>query len=117
MLVLAIVQIVLAGFTALVGSFADGGDVWSRLLIVLLHPLCAAGLLLLVLLSRPATVLVLAIAALLAVNVIADLSVALMIAGGAVKGDWPLPLIFSVIPAIAVVYALTLLRTARSAAG
>ena len=82
MLVLAIVQIVLAGFTALVGSFADGGDVWSRLLIVLLHPLCAAGLLLLVLLSRPATVLVLAIAALLAVNVIADLSVALMIAGG-----------------------------------
>ena len=117
MLVLAIVQIVLAGFTVLVGSFADGGDVWSRLLIVLLHPLCAAGLLLLVLLPRPATVVVLAIAALLAVNVIADLSVALMIAGGAVKGDWPLPLIFSVIPAIGFVYALTLLRTARSAAG
>ena len=117
MLVLAIVQIVLAGFTVLVGSFADGGDVWSRLLIVLLHPLCAAGLLLLVLLPRPATVVVLAIAALLAVNVIADLSVALMIAGGAVKGDWPLPLIFSVIPAIGVVYALTLLRTPRSAGG
>ena len=117
MLVLAIVQIVLAGFTALVGAFADGGGIWSRLLIVLLHPLCAAGLLLLVLLPKPATVTVLAIAALLAVNVIADLSVALMIAGGAVKGDWPLPLIFSVIPAIGVVYALTLLRTARAKVG
>ena len=110
MLVLAIAQAALAGFIALVGAFADGGDVWSRLLLILVHPLCAAGLLLLVLLPRPATAIVLAIAALLVVNVGADLFAALMIARGAVRGDWWLIAIFSVIPAIGVVYALTLAR-------
>ena len=110
MLVLAIAQAALAGFTALVGAFADGGDVWSRLLVILVHPLCAAGLLLLVLLPRPATAIVLAIAALLVVNVGADLFTALMIAQGVVRGDWGLIAIFSVIPAIGVVYALTLAR-------
>ena len=105
MLVLAIAQAALAGFIALAGAFADGGDVWLRLLLILVHPLCAAGLLLLVLLPRPATAIVLAIAALLVVNVGADLFAALMIARGAVRGDWWLPAIFSVIPAIGVVYA------------
>ena len=115
-LVLAITQAVFAGFTALVGAFADGGDLWSRLLVVLIHPLCAAGMLLLVLLPRPATAVVIAIAGLLAVNVVADLTFAQLIAGGSVKGDWWLPLIFSVVPAIGIVYALTLFRTARAKA-
>ena len=115
-LVLAIIQAVFAGFTALVGAFADGGDLWSRLLVVLIHPLCAAGMLLLVLLPRPATAVVIAIAGLLAVNVVADLTFAQLIAGGSVKGDWWLPLIFSVVPAIGIVYALTLFRTARAKA-
>ena len=52
MLVLAVTQAALAGLTAMVGAFADGGDIWLRLVIVLLHPLCAAGLLLLVLSPR-----------------------------------------------------------------
>ena len=115
-LVLAIIQAIFAGFTALVGAFADGGDLWSRLLVVLIHPLCAAGMLLLVLLPRPATAVVIAIAGLLAVNVVADLTFTQLIAGGSVKGDWWLPLIFSVVPAIGIVYALTLLRTARAKA-
>ena len=115
-LVLAITQAVFAGFTALVGASADGGDLWSRLLVVLIHPLCAAGMLLLVLLPRPATAVVIAIAGLLAVNVVADLTFAQLIAGGSVKGDWWLPLIFSVVPAIGIVYALTLFRTARAKA-
>ena len=115
-LVLAITQAIFAGFTALVGASADGGDLWSRLLVVLIHPLCAAGMLLLVLLPRPATAVVIAIAGLLAVNVVADLTFAQLIAGGSVKGDWWLPLIFSVVPAIGIVYALTLLRTARAKA-
>ena len=114
MLVLAVVQTAFAGFTALVGAFADGGDLWSRLLVVLLHPLCAAGMLLLVLLPRPSSAMILAIAGLLAVNVVADLTFAQLIAGGSVKGDWWLPLIFSVVPAIGIVYALTLFRTART---
>ena len=116
MLVLAVVQTAFAGFTALVGAFADGGDLWSRLLVILIHPLCAAGMLLLVLLPRPATAVVLAIAGLLAVNVVADLTFAQLIAGSSVKGDWWLPLIFSVVPAIGIVYALTLLRAARAKA-
>ena len=115
-LVLAIIQAVFAGFTALVGAFADGGDLWSRLLVVLIHPVCAAGMLLLVLLPRPASAVVVAITGLLAVNVVADIVVAQLIAAGTVKGDWWLPLIFSVVPAIGIVYALTLLRTARTKA-
>lgn len=110
MLALAILQAALAGLTAVVGAFADGGDVWSRLLVVLLHPLCAAGLLLMVLSSQLTTARVLAIAALLLVTVAADLSFALAIARGAVKGDWELPVVFSVIPALGVVYALILAR-------
>ncbi len=42
-LILAVIHAIFAGFTALVGAFADGGDVWQRLLVVLLHPLGAAG--------------------------------------------------------------------------
>ena len=82
--VLAVIHAVFAGFTALVGAFANGGDVWQRLLVVLLHPLGAAGLLLLVLRPRLATTKILAMMALLTANVIADLWVAQMIAPPAV---------------------------------
>ena len=107
-LVLALVHAAFAGLTALVGAFADGGDVWSRLLVVLIHPLAAAGLLLLLFLPRPAAATVLGVAGLLMLSVAADMTFALMIARGAVKGDWWLPVMFSVIPAIGVVYAMTL---------
>ena len=73
MLVLAFVYAALAMLTAAVGSFADGGDIWSRLVLVLLHPLAAGALLLLVLRSTASRKLVLAIAALLLATVAADL--------------------------------------------
>lgn len=110
MLILAIAQAALAVFAAMAGAFADGGDVWSRLLLILIHPLCAAGLLLLVLLPRPGAPTILAIAALLVVNVGADLYTALMIWQGGLRGDWWLPAIFAVIPAVGIVYALTVAR-------
>ena len=118
-LVLAVLQMVLAGFTALVGAFADGRDVGSRLLLVAVHPLAAVGMLLVLSLPRPATSLVVAVAVILLVNVAADLSVALMIAVGLVKGDWWLLPIFAVIPAVGLAYALNLLRarTAKATAG
>lgn len=106
MLVLAFLYAALAMFTAAVGSFADGGDLWSRLVLVLLHPLAAAALLLLVLRATASRKLVLAIAALLLATVAADLALAAAIAGGAMKGDWVLPVIFAVVPAVAVLYAL-----------
>ena len=106
MLVLAFIYAALAMFTAAVGSFADGGDVWSRLVLVLLHPLAAGAFLLLVFRPTASRLLVMAIAALLLATVAADLSLAAAIAGGAMKGDWELPVIFAVIPALGVLYAL-----------
>ena len=111
MLALAIVQAVFAGLTALVGLFADGGNVWERLVIVVLHPLAAAGLLLLVLYPRLTAPAALAIGALLLGTVAVDLAFAVSIARGAVKGDWGLPVAFAVIPALGVVYALVLARS------
>ena len=116
-LVLAMIHAVFAGFTALVGAFANGGDVWQRLLVVLLHPLGAAGLLLLVLVPRLAATRILAAAAVLAANVAADLVLAQRIAAGAVRGDWELAVAFSAVPAIGIVYAVALLRADRSTAG
>ena len=110
MLVLAIAFAALVGLTAMVGAFADGGDAWSRFVIVLLHPLAATGLLYLVLEYWHSRVLVLSIAALLLVTVAADLLLALAIARGDMKGDWELPVVFSVVPALGVVYALLLAK-------
>ena len=114
--VLAVIHAVFAGFTALVGAFANGGDVWQRLLVVLLHPLGAAGVLLLVLWPRLSTTTTLAVVALLTANVIADLGLAQLIAAGRVRGDWELALAFSVVPAIGIIYGLVLLCTARGTA-
>ena len=112
MSILAVIHALFAGFTALVGAFANGGGIWERLLLMLLHPLGAAGVLLLVLAPRLSRIAILAIAALLLVIVIADLALAQRIAAGAVKGDWEFALIFSVVPVISIVYAIILLRTA-----
>ena len=115
MLILAILYAGLAALTAATGSFADGGDIVSRLVLVLLHPLAAAVLLLLVLWSTASKKIVLAIATLLLATVAADLALALAIASGEMKGDWELPLIFAVVPTLGVLYALFLtLRSARS---
>ena len=115
--VLGVIHALFAGFTALVGAFANGGDVWQRLLLVLLHPLGAAAVLLLVLRPRLATPRVLAAVALLTLTVIADLRMAQLIAAGVVRGDWELAVAFSVVPAVGIAYGLALLRTARAAAG
>ena len=114
--VLAVIHAAFVGLTSLVGAFANGVDVWQRLLLVLLHPLGAAGVLLLVLLPHLTTKKILATVALLTANVIADLGLAQLMAAGSVRGDWELVLAFSVVPAIGVIYALALLLTARGPA-
>ena len=86
--VLAVIHAAFVGLTSLVGAFANGGDVWQRLLLILLHPLGAVGVLLLVLRPRLATKTILALVALLTANVIADLGLAQLIAAGSVRGDW-----------------------------
>ena len=114
--VLAVIHAAFVGLTSLVGAFANGGDVWQRLLVILLHPLGAVGVLLLVLRPRLATKTILALVALLTANVIADLGLAQLIAACSVRGDWELALAFSVVPAIGIIYALALLLTARGTA-
>ena len=78
----------------------SGNGCW----LVLLHPLGAASVLVLVLRPRLATTTILALAALLTANVIADLGLAQLIAAGRVRGDWGLALAFAVVPVIGVVY-------------
>ena len=103
--VLAFVQVFLAFFTALVGSFADGGQWWERFVLVAVHPAAAVFLLILVV-HRSARVLALVTTALLALNIAADAGLALAIGSGAIKGDWWLPLVFAVVPLIALPYCI-----------
>lgn len=105
MFVLAVLQIAFTVFTALVDSFADGGSLGERLVLVLVHPLAAIGLFILVTQPGISPKGVRVVTALLVVNVAADVVLAFLIAGGTVKGDWELPLVFAVIPAIGLVYA------------
>ena len=113
---LAVLQVIVAGFFALVGSFADGGTMWERLLLVVLQPLAALGLLFLVTVSRPAIPVILIAIALLAATVVADGALAWNIARGATKGDWELPLVWALIPAVGLVYTLAMLRRPRATA-
>ena len=105
-LVLAVLQVLFTVFTAMVGAFADGGDIWSLLVLVALHPLCAVALLVLVIFPQPFAAMAYVVAALLLGNIAADATLALLIATEAMKGDWPLPLIFSIIPVVGLVYAV-----------
>ena len=113
---LAVLQVIVAGFFALVGSFADGGTMWERLLLVVLQPLAALGLLFLVTVSRPAIPVILVAVALLAATVVADGALAWNIARGATKGDWELPVVWALIPAVGLVYTLAMLRRPRATA-
>ncbi len=108
--VLAVVHAAFVGLTAMVGAFANGGDVWQRFLLILLHPAAAAVVLLLVFRPQRSTKTILAMAALLAVTVMADLGLARMMAAGRVLGDWGLAAAFAVVPAIGIVYAWARLR-------
>lgn len=108
--ILASVQVLIAFFGALVGSFADGGEWWERLVLVGVQPWAALLLLILVLNKRPGRLLTAIVTALLALNIVADLLLALAIGTGATRGDWWLPLIFSVIPMTALPYCVLQLR-------
>ena len=108
-LALGVIQGLLAGLTALTGGFADGGDLWSRLTLMLVHPVTAAVLLSMVILQPPPRRLLIIGSATILLNVIADVGLMFAILLGAIPGDWWLPLIFAVIPLLGLVYALILL--------
>ncbi len=114
LLVLATLHALFSAFTALVGAFADGGDIWQRLRLIVVHPIGAAGVLMLLLQPRLSTAKILAIVALLTVNVTGDVLVARWIATGVIRGDWELALAFVVVPALGIAYGLARLRTGRA---
>ncbi|MDE0121122.1 MAG: hypothetical protein OXN80_04255 [bacterium] len=107
---LAFVQVFFAAFAAMVGSFADGGQWWERLILVGVHPAAAVLLLILVMNRESSRILVLITTALLALNVVADVGLAAAIGSGAIKGDWGLPLVFAVVPLIALPYCIVRYR-------
>ena len=108
---LAVLQLLLTVFTAMVGLFTDGGDIFSRLILSILHPVAALAIL--VLIFRPTTPvpITVAVAVLLAINILADVMLSTMIGIGAMKGDWELPLVFAAVPTVAMIYAMLQLRS------
>lgn len=108
MIVLAQLQLVVAVFVAAVSGFADGGTWWERATLMAVQPIAAIGLLVLLVTPRPSAFFIRLILALLAINIAADIIVALAIVLEMSTGDWWFSLIFSVIPLIGLLYAFSL---------
>ncbi len=108
--VLAVLQIVIVLFVALVASFADGGQWWDRLVLSLLQPVAAILILVLVMQPAPSVRLVRATSWILAVQVVASVALSATILTGVSQGDWYLPLIFAVVPLVVLSYCYHLRR-------
>lgn len=101
----------------LIGSFADGGTWWQYITVIVAQPLAAIALVALVA-TRPEALAALAqrlITTALVVAVALNGFGAMMIAQGAIRGDWWLPLAFALIPAIGLAYMATLARNRAAA--
>ena len=106
-IILAIVQFLFAGFAGAMGSFADGGELWERAVLMGIHPLAAIGLLVMAFVPRIKPAGLQIIRALLAFNIIADATLVALIYSGVSRGDWWLPLLFAVIPVIGLWYSFS----------
>lgn len=108
--VLAVVHTLLVAFTAMVGSFADGGMWWERAILVGINPVAAVALLVLTFGAEASQRLVRVTVLLLLVGVASVVVVSLAISTGVTRGDWWLPLVLSVVPLIALFHCAPLLR-------
>ncbi len=108
--VLAVLQIVITFFVALVAGFADGGQWWDRMVLSVLQPVSAVFILALVMQSAPSVRLAKVTTAVLIVQVVASVAISATIVTGITKGDWFLPLIFAVVPLIVLSYSYHLRR-------
>lgn len=105
MTILASLHLGWSALVALGASFADGGSIPERLLLSAVHPLAAILLLYVVVSSERITPLIWRTAvAMLSVSIGGDILAAILIGQGTWRGDWPLPLTFTVVPAIGLVY-------------
>ena len=103
----------LMAVVALVATLVDGGGQWSRVLLILLHPLCVAGLLALAPTPGLTRATAYTIAGLQTLTVAADISLVGLIATGYAEGNWWYPAAFASIPAAGIVYALRLATTLK----
>lgn len=104
MSVLAAVHLLFAAVVTVVGLFADGSW-WERIPTVIVHPIAAVVLLVVVIRSGPVSKLLRCLTlTMLAANVAVDIIWAVLIAAGAIRGDWYLPLFFSIVPAVGSAY-------------
>lgn len=118
MIALALLQALLVSFGMLIGAFADGGYWWERLPMLIVHPAAAVALLALTLPPRPPVLRwTVAALALLSLNLAADAAMSVAIGAGFARGDWWLPLVFSVIPAVVLVFTLATMLRPRPPAG
>ncbi len=105
MIALAMCQFLLASVGGVAGNFADGGAPWERAILTIVHPLAAIGLLILVFVPNLKPVGLRIVRLLLGINLTADLILAALIVAGTTRGDWWLPLLFSVIPLLGLAYS------------
>ena len=75
-IILALVQFLFAGFASAVGGFADGGGVWDRAILMVVHPVAAIGLLVMAFVPGLKPVGLQIVRALLTINVIGDIVLA-----------------------------------------
>lgn len=105
MIVLAALHLAFTILTGAAGGFADAGTIPERILLSLVHPAAAILLLVAVASSRPLSRGLRGFTlALLVVAVVSDIVLGVLIGQGVVKGDWFLPLVFAVVPALGVAY-------------
>ena len=107
MVVLSVLHLGWSCLPALTAAFADGGSVPERLLLSVVHPV-AALLLAYVLVSsaEPGLRLWRITMTMLPVSIGGDIVMAVLIGQGVLRGDWPLPLTFVVIPVICFPYII-----------
>lgn len=113
MIVLMGLYVLLAVLGGAIGSFADGALLWERLQVVVVHPFVAVVLLVLAVMERPSRGMVAGVIGLVLLNVAGDVALSVAVFTGKVRGDWWLPLVFSVIPIIALPYCVVLLMMRR----
>ena len=101
----------LYALAALVLAFVDGGGLWSRVLLILLHPFCIAGFLSLDRTPGLSRTSVLAVAGLQVVTLVADICLGVLAAGGSGEVEWWVFACFAVLPAAGLAYTLRFART------
>ena len=106
MLALAGFHLALALLGAFAANFADGGDAISRTALTFVFPAAAVVLVVVAAVPRPSRAFAFVAAGVLTLSVAASAAAAAAIVAGSATGQWWMPLLFAIVPAIGVFYAL-----------